>query len=128
MPAGPKPPMPITAGSGDPNAGKEQFKLEYWVSKTDPDAVDIRYSDFNMAEADLNRILQQYLWSNGKWAYEIDFDAVSMPWLRKGVIIHLTDLYDNDGEEIVLQPADHRDLRPTYDEGSVLSVHDLACQ
>lgn len=116
MPAGPKPPMPITAGSGDPNAGREQIRLEFWINESDPEAVDVVYSNVHMTEADLRRILEQYRWASGKWEYELRFDAVSMPWLRKGAVLQLTGLLDADGTAIPLGPAIVEDLRLTYDE------------
>lgn len=118
MPAGPKPPMPVTAGSGDPNAGKEQISLDHWNDTADPAAIDVHYSNIHMTADDLQRILNQYCWASGKWQYELSFDAVAMPWLRKGAILQLSGLLDADGTAIPLGPAIVEDLRLTYDEST----------
>lgn len=129
MPGGPKPPQPATAGSGDPNAGKEQIKIEHWISTTDPLGQDVTYSNIHMTMADLSRIRDQFIWFNQRWTWELEFDCAAMPWIKKGVVVQLTGLEDAGGTPIPLQPALVDECRITYDGGqetSSFTAHVLA--
>jgi hypothetical protein len=78
----------------------------------------VNYSNPNLTEDDLRHILAQYQWASGKWQYELSFEAVAMPWLRKGSVLQLTGLLDADGTAIPLGPAIVEELRGSYDESS----------
>jgi len=121
-PAGPRPPKPTAAApsptaSGGSDVPKEAIVLEQTIS-SDLRAVDIRYSNENMTEADLAYIMSKFEAANGKWAYELEIEYVSMPWLRKGNVLSITGLKAENGTtDIPLQPALVTDQRLQYLEG-----------
>jgi len=121
-PAGPRPPRPTkgapTAGSGNDDVPKEAIVLEQTIS-SDARAVDIRYSNASLTEADLAYLMAKFEAANGKWAYELEIEYVSMPWLRKGNVLSITGLKAENGTtDIPLQPALVTDQRlQSVDQG-----------
>jgi len=117
-PAGPRPPAATkgapTAGSGDDDVPKEAIILEQTIS-SDPRAVDVRYSNASLTEADLAYLMAKFSAANGKWAHELEIEYVSMPWLRKANALSITGLKAADGTTAIpLQSALITDQRLVY--------------
>lgn len=114
-PGGIRPPR--TAGSA-PNAGGVPLELEQEIS-TDVRAVDVTFSNPNMDEDDLTFIMSHFQQSSGIYEYELSLELASMPWVRKGHILHITGLLAEDGTTpILLDPALIFDQRLSFDESS----------
>ncbi len=84
----------------------------------DPWGKDVRYSNPHMTEAELEFIADQFEDASGLWECVIQFRAVTMPWLKKGTVIELTGLADQDGTAIPIEPAIVTNNVLRYDESS----------
>lgn len=89
------------------------------VFSTDPDAVDVDYSNPHLTEEQLEQIMAQYAAAHGKREVEIRAVGVTMPWLVRGSVLSFTGLKGSDGvTPIPLQPALLFDLRVEVDEST----------
>ncbi len=68
-----------------------------------------------MSSADLAYIADLYAEANMLWETEIDFDALAIPWLRKGSILKITGHTDENGQDIPLGNALVYQLVSDYD-------------
>lgn len=115
-PGGRRPPQPTSATPYT----KDQ------IISTDPRAHDFSYQNDDLLESDINALFLQFQQASGAIEYEIAFQALGMPWLRKGAIVHLTGLLFEDGVEYTLYPALIISESLTYDEsGSPQLVADF---
>lgn len=85
------------------------------VFSTDKDAVDITYRNEHLNASHLDIIMAQFAKVFGAIETEIDFDGVSLPWL-KGTAVHIRNLRDAEDVEIWLSPATVVDARVVFDE------------
>ena len=117
----PPPPAPskvdksITGGGG--GGPLVAIVLEQTIS-TDARSKDASYSNPSMTEADLAFIMAQFVAASGLWRRAITLSGVSMPFIRKGSILSLTGLLDENDVAIPLSPALVTDVDVRYDEGS----------
>ena len=118
-PHGTRPPRSISSGGlSTDRTPQEQIQLVETIS-TDPKAIDARFSNRHMDEADLEFIMDQFRRASGDFEYEILVDFMHMPFLRKGSILSLTDLVAEDGfTPIPLDPALVIEHRLEFDESS----------
>lgn len=105
-------------GSGvDTGQGQLAPIWAHQVVSTAPYARAVQYSNPHLTAADLEFIRQNLVAASGLYEYRLTFSGPAMPWLRKGMWLHLTDFSGPDGQDIPLQPALITDLRLTYDAG-----------
>jgi len=79
------------------------------------EAMPAEGGDRNMSAADLAYIAGLYAEANALWETEIDFDALAIPWLRKGSILKITGHTGVSGTEIPLGNALVYQLVSDYD-------------
>jgi hypothetical protein len=107
-PGGRRPPQPTSA---TPYTKDE-------IISTDSRAHDFSYQHDDLTEADINALFAQFQQASGAIEYEIAFQALGMPWLRKGAVVHLTGLLFEDDVEYTLYPALIISESLTYTEAS----------
>jgi len=89
---------------GQNNSGQRiPITLEATLSEA-PDAEPFSYSNEHLTLADLQYIMDQLIAANDLWEVEMTLDAITMPWLRRGVILQLTDARDEFGELMPFDP------------------------
>jgi hypothetical protein len=117
----PAPPAPtkveksVTAGGG--GGPMVAIVLEQVIS-SDARAKDVSYSNPSLTEADLVFIMAQFVAASGLWRRAITLSGVAMPFIRKGSILSLTGLLDENDAVIPLSPALVTDVAVRYDEAS----------
>ncbi len=118
---GHRPGGPGRAGlAGIPKGGGAAFdeeSLEQTFS-ADADAIPVEYANENLALADLQFIMAQFAATPGLWEYEVQFDGVAVPWLRRGAPFKFHALFAEDGSEIPLPALLLTEVNSTYDESS----------
>ncbi len=115
-PGGRKPPRTITIGQGN-EGPMEPLTLEVTLS-TNKWAKDYRVENRNLEQDDLEFIKGQFAAYSGKWEYTLNFQCVTMPWIKKGKVIYFTGLMDHLSNPLPLQPALITDNTLSYDESS----------
>jgi hypothetical protein len=72
---------------------------------TDPDAVDVTYSNINLSAAALETIMAQFAGAQNLWEYELFFQGVSMPWLRRANYLQINEMLAEDGITAITLPV-----------------------
>lgn len=120
-PGGPGRGLPIkkkTADGKQSPGGSTQISLSQTLS-TDPDAIDVTYSNVNLNLAQLQLIMNQFIAAQALWEYEILVDGTQMPWLRRGNYIQINDLFAEDNvTEIVLPVMMITEVNTKFDMSS----------
>jgi hypothetical protein len=89
---------------GQNNSGQRiPITLERTLSEA-PDAEPFSYANEHLTLADLEFIMSQLEAAQELWEVEVSLDAVTMPWLRRGVVLQLTNCRDEFGELMPLDP------------------------
>lgn len=104
-------------GGGGGSAGNTPPLTVTRTFSTDKDAVVITYHNDNLTVAHMDIIMSQFIAANGKTETEIDFDGVSLPWI-KGKAIAIRNLLDEEGVAIALDPAMVIDSNVIFDEST----------
>jgi len=93
------------------------IQLDETIS-TDPRAVDFTYSNENLTLEDLQYIMAQLRAGSDLWEVELTFNAITMPWLKKGSAVFFYGLEKPDATAIELKPAVVLEVNTRYDESS----------
>ncbi len=99
-PGGVQPPSSISINS---DSGRQAIRLETVLS-VDKLAVPFTFSNKNLTLLDLKFILEKLRNINGGFLYEVSWVGVSIPWIRKGNVVQFTQLKDENGVDISLNP------------------------
>jgi hypothetical protein len=112
-----------TAGSAE----VDNIKLEQTIS-TDVDAQNVEYTNENLKLEDLQFIMNQFVAAHQLIEFELIFEGVAMPWLRRGAKIQLTGVSVEDGIPLDLPVALLTEVRTRYDEGSQNASYTMSCR
>lgn len=99
-PGGTQPPSSISINA---NSGRQSVRIEKVLS-IDKKALPFTYSNKYLSLLDLQFILAQLTNINGGFLYEVTWVGVSIPWIRKGNVVQFTQLKDENGVDISLNP------------------------
>jgi hypothetical protein len=92
-----------------------------------PGAKDFSLNNTNLSQAQLNTIYDQAVASSGCFEYEVMFTAANIPWIKKGQMLHLTDLHDEGGvREIVIRTFLVVEAKVEYDNSDVNNPRSLS--
>lgn len=72
----------------------------------------------HMSQADLDFIKGQHVEASDLWEVEVTFDALMMPWLKRGALITFTGIVDDEGQAITVGTALVYLMKASYDEAS----------
>lgn len=118
----------------EPNTAQPLFYPAHaFVLSPDEDAKPAEAGSEHMSDADLSLIRGWYAQASGAWEVELEFTALTMPWLRRGKVVQLVGVevpdVDADGElvhdvagnvvmvPVSLPPALVYHVRTDYDQG-----------
>lgn len=116
--------------AGIPRGGGAAFDEET-IEQTfsmDADAIPVEYANENLTLADLQFIMAQFAATPGLWEYEVQFDGVAAPWLRRGAPFKFFALLAEDGSEIPLPTLLLTEVNSTYDESSQRAQYAMRCR
>lgn len=92
---------------------------------TDPKAKGTSAGSPHMSEADLAFIAAQHAEASGLVECELSLTALSMPWIRRGSIIEITGVTNQDGDPVSLGKALVYQLDLSYDEAGRRSTSEI---
>ncbi len=119
-PGGPGRGLPVKrqgAQTQSRTGGATQIQLVTLLS-SDPDAVDVTYSNVNLTLADLQFIQNQFIAVQNLWEYEVAFQGPAQVWLQRGNTLQVTGVVAEDGSPISLPPLLITESKMNYDESS----------
>jgi hypothetical protein len=118
-PGGPGRSTPIKSPGNADKGGSEQITLIRQIN-TEIDAVDVVYQNENLNLSQLQVIMNQFVAAASLWEYEILFQGVAMPWLKRGATVQFTNIYAEDGVTPLPLPNLYiTEVRSEYDESKV---------
>lgn len=83
-----------------------------------PGAKDVTITSDSLTQSDLNLLLEYARNTSGAWEHQVQFSAVNIPWLRKGMILEITGIEDENGDPLEFQPMLVMENRIEYVENS----------
>ena len=105
---------------GGPRANPQIPQIEIVVLlSNDQDAVFVEYSNENLTFDQLSKLLAQFKAANAvTWEYEIMFEGVGMPWLKRGASVQFQNITFEDGSLFNMPPAIITEVNTRYDEST----------
>lgn len=104
-PGGPGRGLPVKTTTGTKSiGGSTQLSLSQTFS-TDPDAVDVVYSDANMSSYLMTVVMAQFAGAQNLIEYEYLFAGVAMPWIRRSMYLLINEILAEDGVTLITVPV-----------------------